>query len=152
MFVARRMVILAAEDVGLADPQALSVAMAAQQAVHFIGMPEGFLPLAEATLYLANAPKSNSALTAYAKAKADVQRTGNLPVPLHLRNAPTGLMRSMDYGKGYRYAHDYPDHQVNQRHLPEELGDVEYYQPGDQGQEADIARRLSDQRRASQDE
>jgi putative ATPase len=144
MFVARRMVILAAEDVGLADPQALPVAMAAQQAVHFIGMPEGFLPLAEATLYLASAPKSNSAYLAYLSAKQDVEATGNEPVPLHLRNAATGLMREMHYGKGYRYAHDYTEHQVDQEHLPEGLKGRRYYRPGDQGYEAEIVQRLLD--------
>ena len=144
MFVARRMVILAAEDVGLADPQALPVAVAAQQAAHFIGMPEGFLPLAEATLYLAAAPKSNSAYLAYLNAKKDVEASGNEPVPLHLRNAATGLMREMHYGKGYRYAHDYAEHQVEQEHLPERLKGRRYYVPGEQGYEAEIARRLRD--------
>ena len=142
MFVARRLVILAAEDVGLADPQALSVAMAAQQAVHFIGMPEGFLPLSEATLYLATAPKSNSALEAYSRAKQDVEKSGNEPVPLHLRNAATGLMREMGYGKGYKYAHQFSEHQVDQAHLPESLEGRRYYRPGDQGFEAEIADRL----------
>jgi putative ATPase len=144
MFVARRMVILAAEDVGLADPQALPVTVAAQQAVHFIGMPEGFLPLAEATLYLASAPKSNSAYMAYLSAKKDVEETGNEPVPLHLRNATTGLMRELQYGKDYRYAHDYAEHQVEQEHLPESLKGRRYYRPGKQGYEAEIARRLGD--------
>ena len=147
LFVVRRMVILAAEDVGLADPQALSVAVAAQQAVHFIGMPEGLLPLAEAALYLATAPKSNSALTAYTKAKADVQRRGNLPVPLHLRNAPTGLMRDMGYGKGYKYAHDYEGHQADQQHLPDDLRGSRYYEPGSLGHEAEVAKRIEGQRR-----
>jgi putative ATPase len=142
LFVARRMVILAAEDIGLADPQALSIAVAAQQAVHFIGMPEGFLPLAEATLYLATAPKSNSALTAYGRAKADVEETLNEPVPLHLRNAVTGLMREMGYGKGYRYAHEYAGHQVEQQHLPDRLKGRRYYEPGGEGYEAQIAERL----------
>ena len=142
LFVARRIVILAAEDIGLADPQALSVAVAAQQAVSFIGMPEGFLPLSEAALYLATAPKSNSALTAYTAAKAEVEATANRPVPLHLRNAVTGLGHAMGHGKGYRYAHDFADHQVEQRHLPEELAGRRFYQPGTQGYEAEIAKRL----------
>ena len=142
LFVARRIVILAAEDVGLADPQALSVAVAAQQAVSFIGMPEGFLPLSEAALYLATAPKSNSALTAYTAAKAEVEATANRPVPLHLRNAVTGLGHAMGHGKGYRYAHDFAHHQVEQRHLPEELAGRRFYQPGTQGYEAEIAKRL----------
>ena len=107
LFVARRMVILAAEDIGLADPHALSIAVAAQQAAHFIGMPEGYLPLTEAALYLAAAPKSNSVLRAYVAASADVAETLHQPVPLHLRNAVTGLGRAMGYGTGYRYAHDH---------------------------------------------
>jgi len=106
MFVARRLVILAAEDVGLADPQALSVAMAAQQAAHFVGMPEAVLPLTEAALYLALAPKSNSALTSYGAARQLIQETGNETVPLHLRNAVTGLMAGMGYGRDYLYAHN----------------------------------------------
>ena len=142
LFVARRLVILAAEDVGLADPQALSVAVAAQQAAHFIGMPESYLPLAEATLYLATAPKSNSGLTAYQNAKADVQKLGNLPVPLHLRNAATGLMRGMGYGQGYRYAHQFEGHQVEQQHLPDELAGHEYYSAGAEGYEGKLAKRL----------
>ena len=107
LFVARRIVILAAEDVGLADPQALAVAVAAQQATHFIGLPEAKLPLAEATIYLALAPKSNSAMSAYANAAKAIQERGQLPVPLHLRNAVTGLMAAHGYGKNYQYAHDY---------------------------------------------
>ena len=122
MFVARRLVILAAEDIGLADPQALSVAIAAQQAAHFVGMPEAVLPLTEAALYLALAPKSNSALTSYGAARELIQETGNEPVPLHLRNAPTGLMKSMGYGRGYQYAHDYEGGvATNQQHMPEKL-------------------------------
>ena len=119
LFVARRMVILAAEDIGLADPRALSVAVAAQQAAHFIGMPEGFLPLTEAALYLAAAPKSNSVLRAYVAASADVAETLHQPVPLHLRNAVTGLGRAMGYGTGYRYAHDHDGGVVEQEHLPD---------------------------------
>src|SRR5436190_1187758 len=118
-FVARRLVILASEDIGLADPIALPVAVAAQQAAHFIGMPEAFFPLTEAALYLARAPKSNSTLRAYGAAKQAIEETGNLPVPLHLRNAVTGLMRSMGYGRGYRYAHDDPSGVAEQQHLPD---------------------------------
>jgi putative ATPase len=110
MFIARRLVILAAEDIGLAEPQALSVAVAAQQAVHFIGMPEGRIPLAEATVFLATAPKSNTAYMGLERAMEDVRGLPNEPVPLHLRNAVTGLNRDMGYGKGYRYAHDHPGH------------------------------------------
>ncbi len=147
LFVVRRMVILAAEDVGLADPRALSVAAACQQAVHFIGMPEGFLPMAECALYLALAPKSNSALTAYARASEDARRTSHLPVPMHLRNAPTGLMRDMGHGAGYRYAHDEPEHYAaGERYLPEELGAARYYEPGTLGAEAALAARLDRQR------
>jgi putative ATPase len=142
LFVARRMIILAAEDVGLADPQALGVAVAAQQAAHFVGMPEGYLPLAEAALYLATAPKSNSALRAYASARADVAETLNQPVPLNLRNAVTGLDRSLGFGQGYRYAHDHPDSVVEQQHLPETLAGRRYYEPSQQGAEAEIATRL----------
>jgi putative ATPase len=129
LFVARRLVILAAEDVGLADPQALSVAMAAQQAVHFVGMPEAVLPLTEAALYLALAPKSNSALTSYGAARALIQETGNEPVPMHLRNAPTGLMKSMGYGKGYQYAHDHEGGVANQVHMPDKLKNRKVYKP-----------------------
>ncbi|HKV89501.1 MAG TPA: replication-associated recombination protein A [Candidatus Dormibacteraeota bacterium] len=129
MFVARRLVILAAEDVGLADPQALSVAVAAQQAAHFVGMPEAVLPLSEAALYLALAPKSNSAMISYGAAKALIEETGNEPVPLHLRNAPTGLMKSMGYGRGYKYAHDFEGGVADQRHMPEKLQGRKVYTP-----------------------
>ena len=142
LFIARRMVILAAEDVGLADPQALMVAMAAQQAVHFVGMPEGYLPLAEAVIYLASAPKSNSALAAYEKARKDVRETRNEPVPLHLRNPVTDLMKEMGYGKDYKYAHHYPDHYVPQQFLPDKLRGRRYYEPSDQGFERTIRERL----------
>src|SRR6058998_974154 len=122
LFVARRLVILASEDVGLADPQALQVAIAAQQAAHFVGMPEAVLPLTEAALYLALAPKSNSALTSYGAARELIQETGNEPVPMHLRNAPTGLMKSMGYGRGYQNAHDYEGGVASsQVHMPEKL-------------------------------
>jgi putative ATPase len=129
LFVARRLVISAAEDVGLADPQALQVAIAAQQAAHFIGMPEAVLPLTEAALYLANAPKSNSALTSYAAARELIQETGNEPVPLHLRNAVTGLMRSMGYGRDYKYAHDFEDGVADQVHMPAKLAKRKVYKP-----------------------
>ena len=135
MFVARRLVILAGEDVGLADPQALPIAVAAQQAAHAIGMPEALFPLTEATLYLALAPKSNSALRAYTAAQQAVEETGSLPVPLHLRNAATGLMRRLGYGEGYQYAHDFPEAHVEQEHLPEELKGRKFYSPGERGWE-----------------
>ena len=146
LFIVRRMVILAAEDVGLADPQALMMAVAAQQAVHFVGMPEGFIPMAEAAVYLATAPKSNSAYAAYLKAKEDVEKTHHLPVPLHLRNAPTGLMRASGYGKGYKYAHDYEGNYVEQTHLPEELSGRIYYEPSGQGFELEIEKRIKERR------
>ena len=135
-FVARRLVISAAEDVGLADPAALSVAVAAQQAAHFVGMPEAVLPLSEAAIYLARAPKSNSALRAYGAARQAIRETGNLPVPLHLRNAVTGLMRSMGYGRGYRYAHDHPGAQVEQQHLPDQLAGRRLYEPTERDRQA----------------
>ena len=147
MFIVRRLVILAAEDVGLADPQALVVATACQQAVHFVGMPEGMLPLAECVVYLATAPKSNSSYLAYQKAAEDVRRHGQLPVPLHLRNAPTGLMRDMGYGKGYKYAHDYDQHAVEQEYRPSQLQGNAYYQPTAQGYEARIQEWLAHLRR-----
>jgi putative ATPase len=130
LFVARRLVISAAEDVGLADPQALQVAIAAQQAAHFVGMPEAVLPLTEAALYLALAPKSNSALTSYGAARELIEQTGNEAVPLHLRNAPTGLMKSMGYGRGYKYAHDYESGVADQVHMPEKLKGRKVYEPG----------------------
>jgi putative ATPase len=129
MFVARRLVISAAEDVGLADPQALQVAMAAQQAAHFVGMPEAVLPLTEAALYLALAPKSNSALTSYGAARELIDQTGNEAVPLHLRNAPTGLMKSMGYGKGYKYSHDFEGGVADQVHMPAKLKGRTVYKP-----------------------
>jgi putative ATPase len=139
LYVVRRMVILAAEDVGLADPQALVVAVACQQAVHFIGLPEGYLPMAECVLYLACAPKSNTAITSYGKALADARETRELPVPLHLRNAVTGLMRGMGYGKGYAYDHDAPEHFSGQAHRPEAIEGRRYYVPGTLGFEKRIA-------------
>ncbi len=145
LFIARRIVILASEDIGLADSRGLSVAIAAQQAVHFIGMPEGFYPLAHATLYLATAPKSNSVGRAYKAALGDVESTRNDPVPLDLRNAPTGLMRDLGYGAAYRYAHDdyvaqgarggLPPPERLQAYLPENLIDRAYFVPGEQGDE-----------------
>jgi putative ATPase len=126
LFIARRLVILASEDVGLADSDGLKVAVAAQQAVHFVGMPEGFFPLAHATLYLATAPKSNEVGRAYGAAMEDVVQTRNEPVPMHLRNAPTRLMRELGYGEGYHHAHD--DYSVVQLNLPPGLSDRRYYQ------------------------
>ena len=142
LFIARRLVILAAEDIGMAAPQALTVAVAAQQAVHFIGLPEGRIPLAEATVYLATAPKSNASYMALNEAMEDVQRTRNEPVPLHLRNAVTGLMRDMGYGDGYKYAHDYEGNFTPMQNLPDSLKDRRYYQPSTQGYERTVRERL----------
>jgi len=144
LFIVRRMVILASEDVGLADPMAMVVATACQQAVHFIGMPEGFYPMAETALYLALAPKSNSAGSAYAAALRDVEGTRNDPVPLHLRNAVTGLMRQMGYGKGYKYAHDYEGAVIDQQHLPDRVAGHRYYRAGDLGWEGRRKRERED--------
>jgi putative ATPase len=105
-------------------------------------MPEGYLPMSEAAIYLATAPKSNSALAGYARARAAVERAGDLQVPLHLRNAATGLMKTLGYGAGYKYAHDYVGHHVAQQHLPDELADERFYEPGDLGYERTIAKRL----------
>lgn len=138
LFIVRRLVISAAEDVGMADPQALVVATACQQAVHFVGMPEGFIPMAECTVYLATAPKSNASYAAYHRAVEDVRKHGSLPVPLHLRNAVTGLMKGMGYGKDYKYAHDYADHYVEQAFRPDEVQANRYYYPGDLGYEAEV--------------
>ncbi len=142
LFIARRLVVLAAEDVGMADPQALSVAVAAQQAVHFIGMPEGRIPLAEATVYLATAPKSNASYLAIGRALQDVKKSRNEPVPLHLRNPATGLMKEMGYGRDYKYSHDYEGHFAPMDNLPPNLKGRRYYEPGDQGYEAEVAERL----------
>jgi putative ATPase len=148
LFVARRMVIFAAEDVGLADPGALALAVAAQQAVAFVGLPEGRIPLAEAVVYLAGAPKSNSAYAAMLAAAEDVARHGPLPVPMQLRNAPTGLMKQLGYGRGYQYAHDQPGGVVTHDHLPEELAGRQYFRGRQDGAEAAITARLAARRRA----
>lgn len=142
LFIARRMIIFAAEDVGNADPQALQVAVAAKDAFHFVGLPEGKIPLAQAATYLATAPKSNASYKAMLAASEDVRNKGALPVPLHLRNAPTPLMEKMGYGKGYRYAHNYPDHIVDQDHFPEALNGKKYYVPSESGYEKTIRERM----------
>lgn len=136
LYLARRIVRMATEDIGLADPRALSLCMAAQQAVHFIGMPEGGLALGEAIVYLSLAPKSNAVYVAYKEAWADVEETRNDPVPIHLRNAPTRLMKELGYGEGYQYAHDAPDAKVDQTHLPEPLQGKVYYRPTPRGFES----------------
>jgi putative ATPase len=142
LYIARRLVRFASEDVGVADPQALVIAVAAQQAVHFVGLPEGNLALAEAVVYLATAPKSNSLYQAYSRVQEDIQQGRNEPVPLHLRNPVTDLMRRMGHGQGYKYAHDYPDHFVRQQNLPPSLQGKHYYVPTEQGYEKEIANRL----------
>ncbi len=142
MYIARRLVRFASEDVGIADPQALVIAMAARDALHFIGMPEANTALAQSTLYLATAPKSNAVYAAYnAAAEAATQDAAD-PVPLHLRNAPTKLMKSLDYGRGYQYAHDQPDAVAAMDCLPERLQGRQFYQPTDRGFEKEIKRRL----------
>src|SRR5881409_149896 len=143
MFIARRIVILAGEDVGLADPQALVIASAAQQAVHLIGLPEGYFPLAEASVYLALAPKSDSIKRAAGAFTADIEGTRADPVPLHLRNAVTGLMRGLGYGSGYKYAHDFPGARLEQQHLPDNLRGRVYYRPTGNGYEARIGEYLA---------
>ena len=144
LYIVRRLIRFASEDVGMADPQALGVAVAAQQAVHFVGMPEGNLALAQAVVYLATAPKSNALYRAYSQVQEDVQQTKNEPVPLHIRNPVTGLMKGMGYGHGYKYAHDFPDHFTPQEYLPPSLQGRRYYLPSDQGFEKEIAARLKE--------
>lgn len=144
LFVVRRLIRMATEDIGLADHNALMVCMAAQQAAHFLGMPECNLALAEATVYLALAPKSNALYTAYGAVRDDVTRTRNEPVPIHLRNAPTGLMRNLGYGKGYKYAHDYEGALVEQSHLPDSLRGKHYYHPTERGYEARLKQRMEE--------
>jgi putative ATPase len=143
VFVARRLVILASEDIGNADPQALPLAVAIAQAVQLIGMPEGRIPLAQATTYLAAAPKSNASYTAIGLALEDVRRETAAEVPLHLRNAATGLLKEEGYGARYRYAHDDEPEGMNDRYLPEELAGRVYYEPKKSGAEAKIRERLS---------
>jgi putative ATPase len=135
-FIVRRMVIFASEDVGNADPRAIQVAVSALQAVELIGFPEGTLPLTQAVTYLALAPKANTALTTYAKAREAVVKHGPLPVPLHLRNAPTKLMQSLGYGGGYQYPHDFEGHYVPETYLPEGLRGSRFFQPSESGEEA----------------
>jgi len=141
LYIARRLVRFASEDVGLAQPNALLIANAAKDAVHFIGMPEGNTALAQAVVYLALAPKSNALYVAYGEAKDDALKSATEPVPLHLRNAPTGLMKGLGYGKGYKYAHDFKDAKVVQEHLPPSLKGRKYYRPTDRGFEAELKKR-----------
>lgn len=140
-FIARRLMILASEDIGLANPNAMLLANATFDIIHTIGMPEARIPLAECTIYLATSPKSNSAYMAINKALATVEQTGNRPVPLHLRNAPTSLMKKLGYGKQYKYAHDFPGNFVRQQFLPDELTGTVFYSPGENQSEAVIRAR-----------
>ena len=142
MYIVRRLVRFASEDIGNADPQALTVAVAAKDAVHFIGMPEGNTALAQATLYLATAPKSNAVYEAYSRAADDAHGDVAEPVPLHLRNAPTRLMKDLEYGKGYQYAHAEPDAVADMSCLPPALQGRRYYEPTERGFEKEIKRRL----------
>ncbi len=142
LYIARRMVRFASEDVGNADPQALSVALSAMQAFQFIGLPEGELALAQAAVYLATTPKSNALYAGFGKVKQAIHKTGTLPVPLHIRNAPTGLMKNLGYGKNYKYAHNHADAYIPQEYLPEKLRGQTYYTPTDRGYEKVIKERL----------
>jgi putative ATPase len=144
LYLARRLVRFASEDVGNADPAALTLTLAAKDAYHFLGSPEGELALAQATLYLALAPKSNAVYVAFDAARQDVAERPAEPVPPHIRNAPTRLMKDLGYGRGYRYAHDHAEARVDQEHLPEALRGRRYYHPTDRGLEADLGRRLAD--------
>lgn len=157
LYIVRRLIRFASEDVGMADPQALLICVAAQQAVHFVGLPEASLALAQAVVHLATAPKSNALYEAYGRVQADVQQSPNDPVPLHIRNAPTGLMKDLGYGKDYKYAHEYyKDMQIDdpdrppptrvQEYLPETLQERHYYEPGLQGKEASIKQWLDKRR------
>lgn len=141
-FIARRLVILASEDIGLANPNALLLANATFDAINKIGWPEGRIALSECAIYLANSPKSNTAYMAIGAALEEVNRTGNLPVPLHLRNAPTKLMKEMGYHEGYKYAHDYTGNYVEQQYLPDGLQGASFWQPGNNPQEIKMAERL----------
>jgi putative ATPase len=136
LFIARRMVIFAAEDIGNADPRALQVALAVKEAVDFVGLPEGIIPLAQGVTYLASAPKSNASYRAMIAAREDARKLGALPVPLHLRNAPTPLMRKLGYGEDYLYPHDFGGAVVDQNYLPEQIEGRTYYSPSDRGYEA----------------
>ncbi len=147
LYIARRVVRMSVEDVGLADPNALALCMAARDAVDFIGMPEGNLALAQAVVYLSVAPKSNALYTAYSEVQQDIERTAAEPVPLHLRNAPTGLMKNLGYGKNYQYAHDLDGKVANMQCLPDSLRDRVYYHPTGEGIEKRIRDRIEEIRK-----
>ena len=150
LYLARRMVRFASEDVGNADPRALTVAMDAMEAFRFLGHPEGELALAQVAIYLATAPKSNSIYRAYGRVREAVEKFGSLPVPLHIRNAPTRLMKNIGYGRGYKYAHDHPDAIVAQDHLPDKLRGRSFYEPSGRGYEKIVKERLDQWRRIRQ--
>ncbi|MDI7261946.1 MAG: replication-associated recombination protein A [Thermodesulfobacteriota bacterium] len=152
LYIARRMIRFASEDVGNADPQALQVSVSAMQAFHFIGQPEGNLALAQAAVYLATAPKSNSLYTAFQGVQKDIRELENMPVPLHIRNPVTSLMKDLGYGKEYKYPHDYPDHFVEEEYLPENLKGKTYYHPTEQGFEKEIKKKLEVWRRRKKHE
>ncbi len=147
LYIARRLVRFASEDVGLASPRALEQATAAYQACRFIGLPECALALAQAVVFLATSPKSNSLEASYIAVKEEIARSGHLPVPLHIRNAPTGLMKKLGYGKGYKYAHDFPDAKVEQEHLPKEIRGKRFYHPTDRGFEKTIKERMEESKK-----
>jgi len=147
LYVARRIVRMAVEDIGLADPRALSITLAAKDAIDFLGMPEGALALAQAAVYLALAPKSNALYTAYGAVLQDVEQTAQQPVPLHLRNAPTGMMKSWGYGKGYQYAHDLDEKVADMQCLPDALAGRRYYQPTSEGLEKKLGEMIEELRR-----
>lgn len=142
LIIFRRALAMAAEDIGMADPQALQVAVAAREAFRVLGPPEGYLPLAEMTVYLATAPKSNATYAALNAAREAARQTPAAPVPMHIRNAPTGLMKELGYGSGYRYAHDHDEGVIDQQHLPDELRGTRFYEPGAYGFEKEIRKRL----------
>ena len=144
MYVARRVVRMAVEDIGLAAPEALNLCLSARDAMHFLGQPEGGLALAQAVVYLALAPKSNAVYTAYNAVRADIEATAAEPVPLHLRNAPTKLMKSLDYGKDYQYAHDVENRVADMDCLPPSLAGRRYYQPTNEGREKLLAQRMDE--------
>lgn len=141
-FIARRMIVLASEDIGNADPYGITLAVSTFTAVDYVGMPEARIILSQCATYLASAPKSNASYKAISDALGDVQSSQDLPVPLHLRNAPTGLMKELGYGKEYKYSHDHPGHFVGQQYLPDELSDRIYYRPTDSGREKEVRERL----------
>jgi putative ATPase len=143
MIIFRRSIAMAAEDVGLADPEALKLAVAARDAYHMLGAPEGYLPLAQMIIYLATAPKSNRAKVALSAALEAAEQHPAAPVPLHIRNAPTGLMKELGYGQGYQYAHNAPEAYIPQEYLPDSLRGTRFYEPGPMGFEKEFAKRLA---------